>query len=155
MDAEELKALKEAQVTLAADNKRLLERAIRGDARELAASILQPLGLREAGKRMVVENVIGVEGDYRALPLKDGTLDAAKFTEAVNKEAGRVGAVLSDGAPIRGMGVGGPTLVTETAEQISAREAAAVRTQKDRVSIYADLMGGDVKAAEAAIRGAA
>lgn len=147
----ELKALREAQVTQAADNKKLLERAMRGDARELAASILQPLALREAGKRMVVENLIGVEGDYRALPLKDNSLDAAKFTEAVNKEASRLAAVLSDGAVVRGMGVGSPLPQAEDPAAITAREAAAERTAKNRVNIYKDIMGGNIKAAEAAV----
>ncbi len=149
MDAEELKALKEAQVALAADNKRLLERATRADARELAASVLAPLSLVEASKARVINDVLSHE-----LPMKDGTLDAAKFTEAVNASAKAEGAYVASllgSGQIRGMGAGAPQPVAETPEQINAREAAQVRTQKNRVNIYADLMGGNIKAAEAAV----
>ncbi len=137
-----------------AANAPLLERAVRGDARELAASILRPQALRESGKVMVMENIIGVEGAYRPLPMKDGALDAAKFTEAINTEAKRIGTLLSEAEGAgRVRGLGTATLLQEADDpaKIQAREAAEQRTRKERINIYADLMGGSVRMAEAAL----
>ncbi len=152
MDEAAVQQLIEAAVSAA--QAPLLERAVRGDAERLATQILKPLSLHEAGKELVVQSVIGIEGAYRALPMTGNALDAVKFTEAVNAEAKRVGAVLAaalGSGQVRNMNSVIPAVSTETPEQINAREAAVTRTQKNRVSIYADLMGGNVKAAEAAI----
>jgi hypothetical protein len=68
-------------------NTRLLERAIRGDARELAQTILKPLTLHEAAKVEVVSNVL-----KGSLPMTEaGDLDRRSFTDLVNAEAKRLG----------------------------------------------------------------
>lgn len=121
MDANELKMLKESVDAQAATNKRLLERAVRGDARELATKILAPITLDEKAKQRVIESCL------RDLPLKDGELDTAKFTEAVNAEAKTEGAYVShfsEAGKVRGMGSASTVTATEAAlkpEEINAR----------------------------------
>lgn len=145
MDATELKALQESVKAANDANAKLLERALKGDAREEAARILAGISLHEAAKVLVIENVL------RDIPQKDGVLDTAKFTEAVNSEAKRVGAVVSaatGSGQVNGMGAGAPIVpVTETRkpEEILAHavktfqrmglsEAAAKRAALGRVA---------------------
>src|SRR6185369_815639 len=68
----------------------LLERAIRGDAREAATRILKDVNLQEASKSRVIDLVLS-----RELPILEGALDATKFTELVNAEAKREGAYVA------------------------------------------------------------
>lgn len=145
MDATELKALQESVKAANDANAKLLERALKGDAREEAARILAGISLHEAAKVLVIENVL------RDIPQKDGVLDTAKWTEAVNAEAKRVGAVVSaatGSGQVNGMGAGAPIVpVTETRkpEEILAHavktfqrmglsEAAAKRAALGRVA---------------------
>lgn len=145
MDATELKALQESVKAANDANAKLLERALKGDAREEAARILAGISLHEAAKSLVIENVL------RDIPQKDGVLDTVKWTEAVNAEAKRVGAVVSaatGSGQVNGMGAGAPIVpVTETRkpEEILAHavktfqrmglsEAAAKRAALGRVA---------------------
>ncbi len=124
MDAAELTKLQESVKAANATNARLLERAIKGDAREAATKILDGLSLHEAGKTLVIENVL------RDIPLKDGELDAPKFKESVEQEAKRIGAAFSaagTGSRVVGMGAGEPITVTETGKPADI-EAARVKT---------------------------
>lgn len=127
----------------------LLARALRGDARELATTILAPITLAEASKARVIADVLS-----HKLPMKDGTLDAAKFTEAVNAAAKVEGAYVASllgSGQVRNMNSVLPVAETADPVKIAEQEASVERASKNRVRIMADLMGGNIKAAEAAI----
>jgi hypothetical protein len=124
MDAAEVTKLVEAAVRAAlapvqAQQAPLLERALRGDAREEATRILAGVTLHEAAKTMVIENVL------RDIPTKDGAIDTAKFTEAVNAEAKRIGAAFAaagTGARPIGMGIAPVQIDAKEAERQAAQE---------------------------------
>jgi len=125
MDAAEIKQLQESLAAQTAINKRLMERALRSDAKDLATAVLSTTSLTESQRVFVAESVIGTAENPRAIPTKeDGNLDAAKLTEAVNAQAKAYSATLPATGGVRGMGAG-PTLVTETPEQQAVREARA------------------------------
>lgn len=130
MDAAELTKLQESVTATQAQNALLLERAIKGDAREEAVKILSGVSLHESAKAMVIENVL------RDIPKKDGALDTAKFTEAVNTEAKRVGAVVaaSSGSGLV-FGMGSVTKTVEPAEAARIAEAAK-RTDEDAANVF-------------------
>jgi hypothetical protein len=132
MDAAEITKLKESLAAQTAINARLLERANRADAIDLANAVLATTSLSEAQRKFVAESVIS-----QGVPLKDGVLDAAKLTEAVNAFAKSYSATLPT-AGIRGMGAG-PTLVQESAEVKAAREAALKETQAREVRALIEL----------------
>lgn len=121
MDATELKTLQEALAANAATNARLMERALRSDAITEGARILGSVSMVDALKTMVVENVL-----KEALPkTADGALDTAKFAEAVNAEAKRVGAAFSaasGGGRVFGMGSVAPIIDAKEAERKAADE---------------------------------
>jgi hypothetical protein len=157
MDAAQFTKLQEtvtAQSTaLAAQtalNTRLLERAIRGDARELATKILKGTTLIEAAQTRVIEAVCAGE-----IPQADGVLDAVKLTEAVNAAAKREGeyvAALVGSGQVRGLGSPAPVV------QIDAKEAERVkeeRTQRFQESVRAFQNMGmpEAEAKRAAMRG--
>lgn len=128
MDAAELKKLQESHDQQKAINARLLERALRGDARELAQTILKPLTLHEAAKVEVVTNV--TKG---TIPTNEaGELDAVKFTELVNAEAKRIGALasaLTGGGAVNGLGSApAPTPVDPAVQAKEAETRKAART---------------------------
>ncbi len=145
MDAAEVQKLIEAAVKTA--QTPLLERALRGDAREAAAGILAGVTLHEAAKALVIETVL------RDLPVKDGALDTVKFTESVNAEAKRIGAVIaaSTGSG-RVMGMGSATVeVVDVAEQ--ARRAQAEKdSEAQSISIF-ERLGLPADAAKFAAKG--
>jgi len=150
VNAQEFQRLQESHNAQVAINKRLLERAIKGDARDVAERILKPMSLHEAAKAEVVTNVL------RDLPIKDGELDEAKFTEAVNAEAKRIGALAAaisgNGRPF---GMGAPAPVVET-DPVKAREAEALKAKALReaaVRAYMDLGMPKEAAERAAARG--
>jgi hypothetical protein len=149
MDADELKALKES-------NARLMERAIFQDATITAHRLLSDVSLHESAKRMVIENVIGVEGAWRYIPRKDGSLDTPKFTEMINSETKRIGRMLSEasggGRPF-GMGVSAYADQPK-AEDIALREAARKVEETSAIESFTLLMG-DGEAAKLAAKGRA
>lgn len=152
MDAAEIKTLKESMAAQVAINERLVKRALRGDAIELAGAVLGSTALNEAQRKYVTESVVGTVDAPRELPVKEGgVLDAVKFTEAVNAEAKRFVAALPVGGNVIGMGAG-PQRVQESAEQITARESREKREAESDLDSLTRLMGGDKKLAESAAR---
>ncbi len=143
MDATEVNKLIESAVKAA--QAPLLERALRGDAREAAAKILAPLALIEKGKARVIDTLLS-----RELPMKDGALDLVKFTEAVNAEAKAEGAYvaeLSSSGQVRGMGITQPPQVlTEDARKL--QEAEAQRFAADTENVFSRLTNGNKTAAK-------
>jgi hypothetical protein len=134
MTEAEGKTLKESLAATQAINARLLERALRSDAKELATEILKPVDrFTEAQRDYIVAQVLAAE-----LPLKDGALDAARFTEAVNAAVKSYSASLPPTGGVRGLGAG-PTLVTESADQIAAREAQTKNRQALEVRALVEL----------------
>jgi hypothetical protein len=145
MDAAEVQKLIESAVKAA--QAPLVERAIRGDARELAAKTLEGVSLHEAAKTMVIDTVL------RDIPQKDGGLDRTKFTEAVDAEAKRVGAMLSaatGGGRVIGMGTA-PVVDAKEAERLAAQAKA---DDEAAVAIFESL-GMPKDAAQSAAKGRA
>jgi hypothetical protein len=143
MDAEQLKKLQETVTAQAALNARLLERAIKGDAREQATRILKTTTLIEAARERVVESVL------RDVPIKDGALDTEAFTTRVNEAAKAEGAyVASIMGSGRVTGMGAPVVPIDAKEaERKAEERKQLR--ESRVKSYMDL-GLPKAAAEAA-----
>jgi hypothetical protein len=121
----------------------LLRRALEAEARNEATAALSDISMREAGKAYVVAECI------KNIPVKDGKLDAAVFREAVTAKAKELAPIIGEGAgQVWGMNSAPAALDPKV------REAAAAEIKRVReagVDIFADLMGGDKKAAEAAI----
>jgi hypothetical protein len=153
MDAAEITKLKETVTSQGALIERLSKENMRGRAAELATAVLSATALSEAQRRYVTESVIGTSDAPRDLPVKEGTLDAAKLTEAINTEFKRYAATATPGARVTGMG-GGPTIVRETAEQITAREAADKRDEDDLIRMF-EAEGMSKEQAVAAVKGKA
>jgi hypothetical protein len=111
----------------------LTERAIRGDAREAATKILKDVTLHEAAKSMVIDTVL------QNIPQTDGNLDLAKFTEAVNAEAKRVGQVIAaatSSGRVTGLGV---APVQVSAEESARRAAAEKASDEQAISVFESL----------------
>jgi len=135
MDAAELTKLQEAQQKLAADNARLLERALRGDAREAAESILKTTSLEKLAWPRVIEAVTS-----RAIPQKDGQLDLVVFTEAVNaaaKAEGAYVAALTGSGRVVGMGAAPPPEVD--AKEAERKQIDAKQLRESRIRTWMDL----------------
>ena len=148
MDAAELTALKESLAAQAETNRKLLERAIRGDAREEASRILAGVTLHEAAKQLVIETVL------RDIPQKDGNLDTATFKESVESEAKRVGAAISaatGGARVTGMGSAPVQIDAKEAE----RRAELAKTDEEEAVRIFESLGMPKEAAAAAAKGRA
>lgn len=159
MTKEEIQALVEAGVaakmaTLTADptTKRLLERALKGDAVVIATRVLSTLALPEMSKQRVIESVT-----ERAIPLTaTGEVDEAKLTEAVNAEAKREGAYvasLTGGARVIGMGTA-PAVQLDEAE-IKRQKEAAIADDKDAESVFMRFGLNEAQAKASSRRGAA
>ena len=148
MEAAELKKLQESLATQAATNQRLLERAIRGDAREEATRILRTTSLMEAAWPRVIEQVTR---DFSAIPQADGALDKTKFAEAVNAAAKTEGAyaqLLTGSGQVRGVGTPAPAELT--AQESERVEKDAKKLRESRIANYMQF-GLDRKAAEATV----
>lgn len=156
MTQQEITALVESAVTKAvaavqSPIKSLEARALRGDALIEANRILGPLALPEAAKDRVADTVTR-EG---AIPVKEGAVDVAKFTELVMLEAKREGAYL---AQIKGrgqvidMGTGAPVTVDPKIRE--AELARAKDEEADAISVFESL-GMPADAAKLAAKGRA
>ena len=146
MDATEVHKLIEAAVKTA--QAPLIERAIRGDAREAATAILKDVTLHEAAKGLVIETVL------RDIPQKDGVLDTAKFTEAVNAEAKRIGEVMAAaGTGHRPVGMGGAPVQID-AKEAERRAVAEKASEENAVKVFESL-GMPEAAAKFAAKGRA
>lgn len=135
MTEAEVKVLKENLAAQTAINERLMKRALRADALEIASTVLATTSLTEAQRTFVTLSVIGTTEAPREIPVgESGAVDAPKLIEAVNATAKAYSATLPATGGVRGLGAPGPTLVTESAEAKAARlegqkesEAAQVR----------------------------
>ena len=111
--------------TVAAATSPLRERAVKGDAVVIASKVLSPLAFNEAAKQFVIDTVL-----RGSLPLKEGELDGAKFTELVTAEAKRVGALFGAVTPtlVTGLGFAEPVAVDPKVReaQIEREKAADV-----------------------------
>jgi len=140
MDAEEIKLLRESVA-------RLSGKETRREAIQEGARILRDVSLPDAAKEYVIETVL-----KESLPMKDGALDIAKFTESVNTEARRFGAAIG-GPRVVGMGAAPPVQLTEA--QRAEQKAAAEAEDKLYKESWATFFDGDLKLAEAAAQGRA
>jgi hypothetical protein len=130
MDEATVQKLIEAAVKTA--QAPLLERAIRGDARETATKILAGVTLHEAAKALVIQSVI------RDIPVKDGALDETTFTESVNAEAKRIGAVIAaatGSGKVTGMGTA-PVIDAKESERLAE---ANKRYEDEAISVFESL----------------
>ena len=138
--------------------RQLTERANRGDAHVEGRKILANISLTEAARTMVLENVLRFP-----LPEKDGALDATKFTEAINAEAKRMGAVLAElgGGRVTGFGPSAPVLQMSEADREAARKREkralkeAKRETKEDEQVFARLLGSESAGKNAALKGVA
>ena len=128
----------------------LLERALRGDAREEALNVLEGSRLPDATKRKIIE------ASLKQIPTKDGALDAEKFRAVVVAEAKAEAEYL---ATVTGRGnvVGlGPSFGAPAVDQDKLREAEkrqrkeAKRLRESEDAVFGRLMPGNEKAAELA-----
>ncbi len=153
MDAAEVAKLVEAAVKAAlapviAQQVPLTERALRGDAREVATKILKDVSLHESAKALVIETAL------RLIPANDGQLDEPVFTEIVNTEAKRVGAAFA-AATGSGRVVGMGSAPVEIKPEEAARRAASAKAEEeDAVAIFESL-GMPADAAKIAAKGRA
>lgn len=149
MDAAEFKKLQESVAAQTAANAKLLERALRGDAREEAAKILKGVTLIDTAKERVIESIL--RGTIPQTP--EGALDTIKFTEAVNTEAKAEGAyvaALVGSGRVIGMGAGSAPAPAPIDPKEAERVAAEKKTYRESaVKAYMD-MGLPKAAAEAA-----
>lgn len=149
--AEDISKLRETIQARDGQIQQLLERAIRGDARDEAAKILRSMSLPEVSKQRVIESVL------RDIPKKDGAVDVAKFTEAVNaaaKDEGAYVASLTGSGNVIGMG-GAPVDPVKARESQARQEDEIKNLRESGKNVFLRLVG-DPKAAEAmAARGAA
>jgi hypothetical protein len=139
MDAAEIKKLQESLAAQTAINERLLRRALRADALELAGAVLATTTLNEAQRKFVAESVVGTADIPRDIPVKEGgVLDAAKLTESVNAAAKAYSATLPATGFVKGLGPG-PTLVQESAEVKAARLESLKESQTRQVAALMEL----------------
>ena len=140
--AETMTAAEQQQVT------RLMERAIRGDAREAATRILAGVTLPEAAKQRVIETVLV------NVPTKAGEVDAVRLTESVNAAAKAEGQYLAAIAPSRVYGMGASAGAVEIdAKEAERREAQEKRRDEEDLKVFESLMGGNKEAAKLALVG--
>ncbi len=136
----------------------LKEKGLKFDAREEGKRLLSEMNLTESARTMVLDNVLRFP-----LPEKDGALDTAKFTEAVNEEAKRVATVLSEAGvgSVRGFGASAPLLVMSDADRIAARERKKIdieeakHEQEEDEEVFARLLGSPTAGKNAALKGVA
>jgi hypothetical protein len=124
MDADKLQALSES---LAAATAKLDLREARANAKDIAVKALEGLKLPAEAKEDIVARVL------ESVPMKDGALDEAKFSEGLKTETARTAKLLasvSGNGRVTGMG----TSVIEAApgtppkpEEINARSVAVFK----------------------------
>lgn len=133
---------------LVTENAALKSRALRGDAIIEAGRILKDVTLPESAKQFVIDTVLR-EG--AAVPATDaGALDVPKLKEAIDAEAKRLGAVLSSGPRVSGMGVS-PAPVVD-AKEAERQAALAKEAEANNLRVFESLMGNP-DAAKLAVQG--
>ncbi len=147
------KAVETTVANTAGTVKSLTERAIRGDAREEGARLLESVSLPPISKARVIEAVL------RDLPIKDGALDTVRFGEIVTAESKREGAYvgsLTGGNRVTGLGASSANIVDpkEAESRRQSEEQAAERSLKESAATFMRL-GMTPTAALLAARGRA
>lgn len=148
MEAAELKKLQETVTSQAAVNAQLLERALKGDAREYATELLEAVTLPEAAKKKIVARVL------ESVPTKDGALDTAKLKESVDAQAKAEGVYLAEiTGSGRVFGMGAPPVAIDAKES----ERAAQQAKDEEASAIAvfESLGMPKEAATFAAKGRA
>lgn len=155
VDQTALEKLQQQVALQEAANKRLLERALRADAREEAARLLETVSLPAQAKLKIIETCV------RDVPVTaEGTLDTAKFKESVDAETKSMGAFLASiggGGQVRGLGDSGP-VETDPAKLREAQERQAADEKlalAEAEGVFARLMGDKTAAKNAALKGVA
>ncbi len=153
VEAAVLKAVETTVEKTAGTVRSLTERAIRGDAREEGARLLESVSLPPISKARVIEAVL------RDLPIKDGALDTVRFGEIVTAESKREGAYvgsLTGGNRVTGLGASSANIVDPKEAEASrqAQEQAAERSLKESAATFMRL-GMTPQAALLAARGRA
>ena len=145
MDADELKLLRESVA-------RLSSKETRREAIQEGARILADVSIPDAAKEYIVETVL-----KESLPMKDGSLDLAKFKESIDAETKRFGAAIGAGPRVVGMGAAPVVEITE-AQRAAATEREQAETGQLREA-WATLLDeqpgadGKLRIAEYALRG--
>ena len=151
MDAAELKKLQESLAAQTALNQRLLERAIRSDARDEATRLLESVSLPPEAKAKVIDSLTGPKA---TIPTKEGSLDSETFKVLVESEAKSMGAFvaqLTGGGRVFGMGA---AVVPIDAKEAERRKAEEKEEREGAISVFESL-GLPKAAAEFAARGRA
>lgn len=131
----------------------LTERAIRGDAREEGARLLESVSLPASSKARVIETCL------RDLPIKEGALDSAKFIDLICAEAKREGsyvAGLVGAGRVTGLGASSAVIIDPAAAEARrvAEAAASERDLKESAATF-ERLGMSASAALIAARGRA
>ena len=148
MDPEVTK-LQESLAATNAINAKLLERALKSDAREYATELLEAVTLPEAAKKRIVSCVI------ESVPTKDGAIDTAKLKESVDaaaKAEGQYLAEITGAGRVIGMGQATPTPID--AKESERRAQQAKDEEANAISVFESL-GMPKDAANLAAKGRA
>lgn len=121
----------------------LLQRALRGDAREHATAVLKGVTLSASAKEYVVNECL------KTIPLKDGELDKVVFAEAINAKAKEIAMFAGDGGRVIGMGITAPVPID--AKEAAQRKADEQAVRESETDIFLRLTGGNKEAAAAAV----
>ena len=125
-----------------AQNKPLLERALKGEATAVASAVLGGITMREAGKALVIADCL------KNIPTKNGQLDEAIFREAVTARAKEIAPALGEGSRVIGLG---SAPVRIDAKEAAEKAAEVKEIRESAEDIFADLMGGNKQAAHSAV----
>lgn len=132
----------------------LLMRAVRGDAKEYAAELLEGSNFPKSARLQIIERSIA------DVPLKDGELDREKFRDSVLKESKEMGVILAEATgagKVFGLGTPAPATTAPTLEQLQLEERqnalaeqASKRLREAEESVFGRLMGNPQAAKAAA-----
>ena len=142
-------ALTKLQESLNAGLASLALREAKADAKDKALALLESVSLPQEVKAEIVSRCL------ESVPMKDGSLDEAKFKESVEAETKRIGkllSALSGGGRVFGNGLGAPTGETDPVkikEAEKAQRKSEKRLREAETETFGRLMGGG-RAAELA-----
>ncbi len=148
MSPEEVKTLVESSVKAALTEAQkpladLRQRAIRGDAREEAARLLESVTLPEKAKTRIIQRAL-----TSTFPLTaDGSLDMKAFSDFVVAEAQAEGAYLASitgSGRILGMGSAGTVVEIDKKSEKKLRKEAE-RAQKNDLQVMESLLGSHLQ----------
>jgi hypothetical protein len=149
MDAAEITKLQESVAAANAANAKLLERALKSDAREYVTELLESVTLPDPAKKRIVSRVI------ETLPTKDGALDTTKLKEAVDAAAKAEGEYLASIMPSGNViGMGQRPQQALDPKESERRAQLAKDEEANSISVFESL-GLPKNAAEFAAKGRA